>query len=89
MALAHELADAEEVPVGGRVGLDLGHPLGAVGDDVEPRDPLEPLGVDDVRGPLPVVADEQHVAGCGGRRGGEDEPREARREGGIGPWDGL
>ena len=40
--LADQLADRQEVaePLG--VGRDLGHPLVVVGDDVDPRHPLEP-----------------------------------------------
>ena len=42
------------------IGLDLGHPLGDVRDDVDALQALVALGVDDVRRPVPVVGDHQH-----------------------------
>jgi hypothetical protein len=68
----------------------------AVGNDVEPDQPLESAGIDNVRGPVPVVADHEHrmrpLRRGGGRCEGqrEDDDREqARRSPGEGDIRGL
>ena len=62
----------------------MGKALLLVGDDVQSRDPLERVGVDDVLGPLPVVRDEQRVArlAAGLARGAPLGPRVGDDEGG-------
>jgi hypothetical protein len=87
VALADLLPDGEEVAVAHGVGLDLGHPLRAVGHDVDPRQPPEPPRIDEIGGPLPVVADREHLAGRlelgagGARDGGERGDDRAGAEG--------
>jgi hypothetical protein len=58
VALADRLADREEERQALGVALDLGHALLAVGHEVDAREPLVRLRVDDVHGAGPVVADE-------------------------------
>src|SRR5690606_5115368 len=70
VSLADAVADGHEVDPADRVGVDLCHPLLAVGDDVDPADLREvAAGRDDVGGAVPVVADEQHLP-RGGRAAG-------------------
>jgi hypothetical protein len=68
VALADRLPDPEEVAHPVRVALDLGHALVLVGHDVDPRELLERVRVDDVGRAVPVVADVEDVARSG-RRG--------------------
>jgi hypothetical protein len=66
VALAHEQAVAGEEARRHRIGQDLRLALREVGDDVQPRQPLERVRVDDVRRAGPVVADDEDVARLGG-----------------------
>ena len=70
VALADEQGVGLEDPERHRVGRDLGQPLRKVGHDVQPRQDLQRVRVDDVGRPVPVVADDEHVArrGSGGER---------------------
>jgi len=62
VALADQLANGEEEAQLVRTRVDLQQPLLEVGDDVDARHPLVAgLGIDDVGGPVPVVADEDDV----------------------------
>jgi hypothetical protein len=82
VALADLLADRQEVAEAHRVALDLGHPLGQVGHDVQPHQPLERVAVEDVGSAVPVVAHHDDVARRGARRGlcgGRQHRRERQR----------
>jgi hypothetical protein len=65
VALAHRLADSEEVAVALRIRLDLLHPLVDVRDDVDARDAAELARLDDVGRAVPVVADVEDAARLG------------------------
>jgi hypothetical protein len=63
VALADELANGEDEGEPVRVRVDLEHALVDVGDDVDARHALVAgLRIEDIRGPVPVVADEHDVA---------------------------
>ena len=79
VALADELADAEEVAVVRRVGLDLGHPLRDVRDDVDALQPRVALRVDHVGRAVPVVGHHEHGTRLLLRRDGRPGRREHHR----------
>ena len=62
VALADPVTDRQEERELVGVRVDLGHPLGEVGNDVDPAQALVGLGIDDAGRAVPVVADEHHVA---------------------------
>jgi hypothetical protein len=90
VAFADQRADADEVAELARVERDLPEALLEVRDDVQPREPLEGVRVDDVRRAVPVVGDEQHGAGARhhrrallggcGQRGGKARPHGGQAE---------
>ena len=75
VALADQQSDPEEEAGRERVGEERRPPLREVGHDVQPRQPLERARVDDVRRPVPVVADDEHVTRARRRRARSSPPR--------------
>ena len=80
VALADEQVVGVEDAQRDRVGRDLGAALRQVGDDVQPREDLLRARVDDVGGAVPVVGDDEHVAGGAGGLDGRRGQRDAERQ---------